>query len=63
MKIKSAPGLKLRDPKTKMIIPESGIEIPEPPTGFWLKRLNAGDAVEVKQEVSKPASKKESKGA
>jgi len=35
--------LKVRHPRTKALIPETGAEVPE--TFFWLRRLRDGDVV------------------
>ncbi len=58
MKIKAAPGMTIRDPKTKKVIPEDGIEVREPLPTFWVKRLAVGDAVKVTEESPKPSAKK-----
>jgi hypothetical protein len=47
MFIKPAPGIKVRDPGSKLHIPEAGIEVSETDT-FWARRLADGDVVEVK---------------
>lgn len=47
MLVKPAPGLKVRDPKTKQHIPDAGIEVSETDT-YWARRLVDGDVVEVK---------------
>ncbi len=43
MKIQPAPGLLIRDPKTKRLLPEEGLEVKE--STFWLRRLKEGDVV------------------
>ena len=45
MFVMPAPGLKVRDPKTKRHIPDEGIEVPDTDT-FWNRRLADGDVVE-----------------
>lgn len=39
------PGLKVRDPKTKRHIPAAGKHVPV--TSYWVRRLAAGDVVEI----------------
>jgi hypothetical protein len=45
MFVMPAPGLKVRDPRTKRTIPDEGIEVPDTDS-FWLRRLADGDVVE-----------------
>lgn len=47
MRIKPAPGLKVRDPVTKQLLPDEGIEVPDESI-LWNKILNDGDVVQVK---------------
>lgn len=47
MLIKPAPGIKVRDPASRLIVPEAGIEVAEHDT-YWIRRLADGDVVEVK---------------
>ena len=59
MRVKPAPGRQVRDPITKRHIPEKGKDVP--PTAYWIRRLKAGDVLEVKvlasaDDVSTPAS-------
>jgi len=44
MWVKPAPGLKVRDPATKQLLPETGIEVPDDSI-IWNKILNDGDVV------------------
>jgi hypothetical protein len=43
MFVKPAPGLKVRDPVSKLHIPETGMEVPE--ESYWFRRLRSGDVV------------------
>jgi hypothetical protein len=52
MFVKPAPGLKIRDPKSKLHIPESGAEVPE--ETFWIRRLADGDVVICEPPKSEP---------
>ncbi len=49
MFLKPAPGLKVRDPKTKKHLPEEGKEVSS--SSFWLRRLAEGAVVETKPEL------------
>jgi len=44
MWVKPAPGLKVHDPDTKQLLPETGIEVPDDSI-IWNKILNDGDVV------------------
>lgn len=44
MFVKPAPGLVVRDPQTRVQLPESGRDVPE--ISYWLRRLRDGDVVE-----------------
>lgn len=44
MRIKPAPGLSVRDPVTKQLLPADGIEVPDGDI-FWTRCLNDGDVV------------------
>lgn len=44
MRIKPAPGLSVRDPETKQLLPADGIEVPDDSI-LWTKILNDGDVV------------------
>lgn len=43
MFVKPAPGIRVRDPLTKLHIPDAGTEVPE--ESYWLRRLRSGDVV------------------
>lgn len=51
MRAKIAPkkGMIVRDPITKIALPEEGKEVEI--NSFWLRRLSSGDVVEVKSEI------------
>lgn len=55
MFVKPAPGLKIRDPRSRLHIPELGVEVSEVDT-YWARRLADGDVVEAKP-TSAPAIK------
>lgn len=42
MRVKPAPGLSVRDPLTKRLLTEEGIEVPDGSI-LWTKMLNDGD--------------------
>jgi hypothetical protein len=44
MRIKAAPGLKVRHPENKQLLPDEGIDVPDDDI-FWTKVLNDGDVV------------------
>lgn len=47
MFIKPAPGKTIRDPLSRLVISELGIEVAEHDT-YWIRRLADGDVVEAK---------------
>lgn len=51
--IKPAPGLTVRDPDTLQPLPRDGAEVDR--TTHWLRRLAAGDVVEVPPAKTRPA--------
>jgi hypothetical protein len=51
MIVKPAPGLKVRHPVTKQLLPPEGIEVPEDDI-FWNRAVNDGDVV----RADKPAA-------
>jgi hypothetical protein len=51
MFIKPAPGIKVRDPNSKLHIPETGVEVSATDT-YWARRLIDGDVVEVQAAPS-----------
>jgi hypothetical protein len=57
MFVKPAPGLKIRDPKSKRHVPEDGIEVPDTDT-YWVRRVLDGDVVVVQPAAVKTASQK-----
>lgn len=61
MRIKPAPGLKVRDPITKQLLPDDGIDVPDDSI-LWTKILNDGDVVLMtpsKPTASTPPAAKE----
>ncbi|AMU15139.1 MULTISPECIES: DUF2635 domain-containing protein [Burkholderia cepacia complex] len=46
MRVKPAPGLKVRDPHTKKLLPDDGIDVPDD-SPVWNRILNDGDVVRV----------------
>ncbi|WP_250489980.1 DUF2635 domain-containing protein [Caballeronia sp. INML2] len=44
MIVKPAPGLKVRHPVTKQLLPDEGTEVPDGDI-FWTRVLNDGDVV------------------
>ncbi|ACC71058.1 DUF2635 domain-containing protein [Paraburkholderia phymatum] len=58
MRIKPAPGLSVRDPVTKQLLPADGIEVPDGDI-FWTRCLNDRDVVLVDEPASQtPARSK-----
>jgi len=58
MFVKPAPGVKVRDPHSRLHIPETGLEVPDTDI-YWARRLADGDVVEVKPAAAvTPASQK-----
>lgn len=52
MRVRPAPGLKVRDPEHGgRHLPEVGADVPE--TAYWLRRLRAGDVVKILEEVQR----------
>lgn len=45
MKVKPAPGLKVRDPQTMLHIPDEGADVPE--SSYWVRLLACGDVLRV----------------
>lgn len=54
MLVKPAPGIKVRDPVSRLHLPEEGREVPE--NTFWIRRLQSGDVIKV--EPQQPAKAK-----
>ncbi len=57
MIVKPAPGLKVRHPVTKQLLPDEGIEVPDGDI-FWTRVLNDGDVVEVSAKEFQAAQAK-----
>jgi hypothetical protein len=57
MFVKPAPGLRVRDPISRLHLPEGGAEVPE--SSYWIRRVQSGDVVRV--EVQPAKSKGDSK--
>ena len=55
MWVKPAPGLKVRSPETKQLLPDAGIEVPDDSI-LWNKLLSVGDVVRTTVPVSEPTS-------
>ena len=47
MRVKPAPGLSVRNPDTKELLPPEGIDVPDDSI-LWNKFLNDGDVVQIK---------------
>ena len=52
--VRPAPGARVRDPATKAPIPDIGLLVPN--TGYWQRRILAGDVV-VTTEAAQPKPK------
>jgi len=50
MFVKPAPGLKIRDPDLKDLIPDEGRDVPE--TDYWHRRIRDNDVVLVQPKKS-----------
>jgi hypothetical protein len=44
MRLKPAPGLAVRDPELRDLLPAEGRDVPR--SDYWLRRLTDGDVVE-----------------
>ncbi|VWC53660.1 hypothetical protein BLA9940_02061 [Burkholderia aenigmatica] len=51
MRVKPAQGLKVRDPHTKKLLPDDGIDVPDD-SPVWNRILNDGDVVRVEQPAT-----------
>lgn len=51
MKVKPAPGLKVRDPVIKQYLPDKGMEVDDNDF-YYIRRLNDGDVVRVDESAS-----------
>lgn len=54
MRVKPAPGLKVRNPVDKQLLPPEGIDVPDDSI-LWTKILNDGDVVLVKANAAPAA--------
>ena len=52
--VKPAPGRKVREPRTRLHLPEAGKEVAWTP--YWARRLNDGDIILVTPEAQAPAA-------
>jgi hypothetical protein len=55
MHVFPAPGLKVRDPVKKDLLPESGREVSEHDP-FWARRIAHGDVVVTQPTTTQPAT-------
>lgn len=62
MRVKPKEGMKIRDPVTGALVPDSGIEVPDTDI-FWLRRLRDGDAEKVEAHASRRQEPRASKEA
>lgn len=58
MLVKPAPGLKIRDPDLKDLIPDEGRDVPETSL-YWHRRLRDGDVVLVTISQTKKTARTE----
>lgn len=54
MYVKAAPGLKIRDPDLKDLLPEEGRDVPD--TDYWQRRLRDEDVVLADPPAAAPES-------
>jgi len=52
MYVKAAPGMKIRDPDLKDLLPDDGRDVPD--TDYWQRRLRDGDVVEANPPAEAP---------
>lgn len=52
--VKPAPGRRVRDPRTKQPLPETGAEVPD--SVYWRRRLADGDVVRIAPAAPAPAA-------
>lgn len=50
--LKPAPGLQVRDPDTRQLLPPEGRTVEMTP--YWVRRLRDGDVVEVPAKADRP---------
>lgn len=70
IRVKPAPGLKVRHPVTKALLPDDGLEVDERET-FWVRRLLDRDVIHVEpaapaaesKPAETPAQRPEKRGA
>jgi hypothetical protein len=60
MLVKPAPGMKVRDPRSRLVVPELGLEV-SASDSYWARRLADGDVVEVKPEAPAAAQPAEAR--
>jgi hypothetical protein len=60
MRVKPAPGVKVRHPISRQHIPDSGIDVSDADS-FWIRRLIDGDVVLVVEPVSPNVKSKQIK--
>lgn len=64
MKVKPAEGRKVRDPISKLHLPDEGRDVPE--STYWVRRILSGDVVlvtePVVQDIQIPDSTPDTKG-
>lgn len=57
--VKPAPGLKIRDPETKLHLPEEGAQVVK--SSFWSRRIKDGDVLTTEPKPEVKEIKKEEK--
>jgi hypothetical protein len=50
--VKPSPGLKVRDPASRLHLPPEGKRVAE--TSYWIRRIKQGDVVLVTEDSSRP---------
>jgi hypothetical protein len=53
MRVKPRSGLKVRDPLTRMHLPDEGGDVPD--DSFWRRRLRSGDVELLEDRAAEPA--------
>tara|TARA_Y100000310_G_scaffold243676_1_gene248268 strand:- start:35799 stop:36011 length:213 start_codon:yes stop_codon:yes gene_type:complete len=59
LKVMPKEGIKVPYPMERRFLPEKGAEVPA--SSYWIKRLNEGDIIEVKDEAKKEVKKTKTK--
>lgn len=59
LKVMPKEGLKVPYPRERRFLPEKGAEVPA--SSYWIKRLQEGDIIEMKDEVKKESKSKATK--